>query len=87
MGNTEQILVVILSVAFALFLILGIVVMIKLMDLIDHMKHIAEKAEKLADKAESVGEFLKFTAKPAAILKIMSNIAGIIFKHKNKRGK
>ncbi len=82
MENAQQILVIILSIMLALFLLLGIFALTKLIQLLDHLKKITEKAEKLADTAESVGEFFKYTAGPAAIGKLVANITGVVFKHK-----
>jgi len=87
MGNAEQILVVILSSMLAIFLILAIVATAKLIQVLDHLKSISEKAEKLANTAETVGEFFKYTAGPAAIGRLISNVSESVFKHHNKRGK
>lgn len=81
MENAEQILVVMLSTALALFLVLGIVAVIKLIQILNHLKHISEKAEKLASTAETVGEFFKYTAGPAAVGKLITNISEAVFKH------
>ncbi len=82
MGNSEQILVIILSATLAIFLILGIVALVKLIQILNHLKVISEKAEKLINTAENVGEFFRYTAGPAAIVKLFSNISDVVFKHK-----
>ena len=87
MGNAEQILVVILSSMLAIFLILAIVATAKLIQVLDHLKSISEKAEKLANTAETVGEFFKYTAGPAAIGRLISNVSESVFKHHNKKDK
>ncbi len=84
MENAEQILVIILSTALAIFLILAIIATTKLIQILNHLKAISEKAEKLATTAESIGEFFKYTAGPAAIGKLISNISDAVFKKHNK---
>ncbi len=84
MDNAAETLVIILSITLAVFLVLAIVAAIKLIQILNHLKHISEKAEKIADTAESVGEFFKYTAGPAALGKFLSNISEAVF---NKRGK
>lgn len=87
MGNSEQILVIILASTLAIFLVLAIIATIKLIQILNHLKTITEKAEKLANTAESVGEFFKYTAGPAAIGRLISNVSEAVFKHHNKKGK
>ena len=87
MGNAEQILVVILSSMLAIFLILAIVATAKLIQVLDHLKSISEKAEKLANTAETVGDFFKYTAGPAAIGRLIANVSESVFKHHNKKDK
>jgi hypothetical protein len=86
MGNAEQILVIILAAALAVFLLLAIVATVKLIQLLNSLKRISEKAEKLAQTAESVGEFFKYTAGPAALGKLVANVTEVFRKHKRKDG-
>ena len=89
MDNAEQILVIMLSTALAIFLILAIVATIKIIQILNHLKTISEKAEKIANTAETVGEFFKYTAGPVAIGKLFSNVSDAVHKHnkKSKEGK
>lgn len=87
MENAQTILVVILASFLAVFLLLGIAALIKLIQLLDHLKNISEKAEKLANTAENIGDFFKYTAGPAAIVKLLSNISNVVFKHNKPEGK
>lgn len=84
LNNAAQILVIILAGVLAIFLVLAIVVVIKFIEVLNHLKKITEKAERLADKAESVGEFFKYTAGPAAIGKLFSNVADVVMKNRKK---
>lgn len=85
-SNSESILLIILASFLALFLVLGCIVLIKVIQVLNHLKSISEKAEKLADSAEHVGEFFKYSAGPAALAKLLSSIHEQVFKKKG-RGK
>jgi len=87
MGNSEQVLVVILSSFLALFLLLGILALVKVIQILNHLKSISQKAEKLADTAESIGEFFRDTAGPTAIAKLLANITEAVFNKHNKTRK
>lgn len=84
LGNAAQILVVILAGFLALFLLLSIVIAIKIIQVLNHLKSISQKAERLADTAESVGEFFKYTAGPAAIGKLFANVVDTVLKSRKK---
>ena len=86
MENAEQILVIILSGALAVFLVLSIIAAVKINQILNHLKSISEKAEKLATTAESFGEFFKYTAGPAALGKFVSNISEVFKNHKKSKG-
>lgn len=84
MTDSITLLVAILSSFLAIFLLLGIIALVKFIQLLDHLKKISEKAEKIANSAEHVGEFFKYSAGPAAIVKLLANVTEAVFKH-NKR--
>jgi hypothetical protein len=79
MSSAEQILVVTLASALAIFLILGIVAIYKFIQILNHIKNITQKAEHLAEQAEAVGSFFQKTAGPIALGKLISNISEHIF--------
>lgn len=81
MDNVEQILLIILAASLAVFIILAVIATYKVIQVLNHLKIISEKAEKLANTAENVGDFFKYTAGPAAIAKLIANISSIVFKH------
>lgn len=84
--NAESLLVAILAAFLALFLLLAIIATIKIIQVLNHLKSISEKAEKLADTAEHVGEFFRYSAGPVAIAKLFAGINEHVFK-KSPRGK
>jgi hypothetical protein len=87
MGNAEQILVIILSATLAIFLILSIMAAVKVNQILNHLRTISEKAEHLATTAESLGEFFKYTAGPAALGTFFSNITDAVLKNRKKGDK
>lgn len=78
MENAETILVIFLSVALAVFLLLGIVLLFICIKVANHIKSISEKAEQIADKAENFTEFISSAATPLAFGKIISQIVDIV---------
>jgi hypothetical protein len=85
MNNAPDILVVFLSSFLGLFLLLGVVASAKIIQILNHIKSITEKAEKIADTAEHVGEFFKYSAGPAAIAKLIVSISDQVFSKEKKR--
>lgn len=83
-GTAAQTLVIILSAFLALFLLLSVIAIVKIIQVLNHLKAISEKAEKLASSAESIGEFFKYTAGPAAIGKLLANLTDAVLKHRKK---
>ncbi len=79
MENAQEILVVFLSAALALFLVLGIVLLSILIKIAQHIKRVSEKAEAISDKAENVAEFLASAATPIFAGKVVSNIMETVF--------
>ncbi len=77
-------MVVFLSVALAVFLILGIWLLVVLIKVSNHIKHITEKAEEIASKAENITTFFEKKAGAMAFGKLISNIADTVFKKEKK---
>ena len=73
------------SSALAIFLIVGIFALVKINQILKDLKSISEKAEKLADQAESVGEFFSKAAKPAAIGRLLVNLAESVRQRKHSK--
>lgn len=84
MENAAETLVIILSIAFAVFLLVAIIATMKIIQILGHLKRISEAAEKLANSAGNVGEFFKYTAGPAAVGKLLANIVDTVLKHRKK---
>lgn len=85
MESTDQILLIILGSALAVFLILGIIAITKIIQVLESVKKVSEKLEKLADNAGTLGQYFKYTAGPAAAVKIIANIGRSLIKHKKDK--
>ena len=66
--------VMVLAIAFALLLIITIVLAIYLTKLAKKLNEITEKADRVADNVEAASNFFKHSAGPVAITKFLSNI-------------
>lgn len=87
MNTSEDILVIFLSTALAVFLLVGIIAVVKIIQILNHVKSIIEKADRLAEKAEEVGEFFQKAAGPATVAKLIGNIVeSFREKRRSKRG-
>lgn len=84
MENTEQVLIVILAITLSLFLLVLIVAIVKLIQILNQLKKITAKAEKLANSAESVGELLKNSAGPLALVKLLGKITQALFNRRKQ---
>lgn len=89
MNHAESVLVIIVSSILSLFLLVGIIALVKFIQILKHIKHITKKAEDIAGRADAVSEFFEKTAGPAALAKLVSNIAQTFRdkKHGNKEDK
>jgi hypothetical protein len=85
MEGAEQVLVVFLSGALALFLVLGIIVLVKIIQLIRMIKHLIDRAELLVDKAESVGEFLEKSVTTLTFGRLFTSMASKFTRKKRRK--
>ncbi len=77
MENAQEILVVFLSTALAIFLLLSIILLVICIKIANHIKRISEKAELITDKAENIAEFVSKAATPLAMGKIITSITEV----------
>ncbi|HEX9679697.1 MAG TPA: hypothetical protein VGA08_03695 [Candidatus Saccharimonadales bacterium] len=69
-----EILVVILSIALAGFLLLGIIFMVYLIRISRRVHEISEKARAAADSVEAAARIFQKTAGPAVFSRIVANV-------------
>lgn len=84
MNTSEQILVIILSVALAVLLVLSIVVVALIVKLVKSIQRITDKAENIIANVEHVGDTFKNVAGPMAVFRVINNIAKVVSKHGGK---
>jgi hypothetical protein len=87
MENAQEILVIFLSAALAIFLLLNIILLVVLIKVARHIKRISEKAEAISDKAGNVAEFLASAATPMFAGKVVSNIMDAVFGRRGAKRK
>ena len=81
LSTTQQVLVVILSTALAIFLILSIVIAAMVIQLLTTLRNLADKAERVVQSAENVGEIIKNVITPMSVLKFGHSIFDMVSKH------
>lgn len=83
--TTEQIILIILAAALAVFIILGIAVLVLVLRLLSTLKLMADKAEKVIESAEAVGQVVKNVAAPASLLKVFHTVMDSVAKHRKDK--
>ena len=86
MTTAEQILVVFLSTALALFLVVAIIAGIFAIRLLKTINRVATKAEGLVDSAEAVGDMVKQTVGALSITRMVRGIVNFVHS-KQEQGK
>lgn len=86
MNTAEQILVVFLSTALAIFLVVAIIAAVYAVRLLKTINRVAEKAEGLVDSAEAVGDMVKQTVGALSLTKMVRGIVNFVH-HKQEQGK
>ncbi|HEU4914511.1 MAG TPA: hypothetical protein VFT16_03870 [Candidatus Saccharimonadales bacterium] len=74
LSTVQQIILVILASALAIFLILAVAIAVMILRLLKTIRMIADKAEKVIETAESVGEVFKKAAAPAGVFHFIQGI-------------
>lgn len=85
--DSYDILVIILSIALAVFLLVSIILVVGLIKLVRKLRDITAKAEEIVDDVEAVSGFFRKTAGPVAITGLISNIVSTVVDFKGKKGK
>jgi hypothetical protein len=83
MNTAEQVIMLILAGALALFLVIAIVAAVYVIRLVKTLQIIAEKAENLVDSAESVGVMVKQAVGRLSLLRFVRSVVDMVHsKHK-----
>lgn len=74
MTTTEQILVIYLSIALAIFLTIAIIAGLNAIRLLKTMQRVADKAEGFVNSAEAVGQMVKHTVGALSVSRFAKGI-------------
>lgn len=85
MNTAEQIILVILAAALAVFLTLAIVAIAYVIKLVKTLRDIAERADRVIGSAEGLADMLKKASGPMTILHFVRGLADIVTSHKDHR--
>ncbi len=85
MESAQEILVIILASALAVFLLLAITLMIICIKIARHVRRISQKAEHIADKAENIADFMSGATTPLVIGKMITSITEMFGSKTSKR--
>lgn len=85
MNTAEQIILLILAAALALFLILAIAAIVMVIKLVKTLREIALKADRIVDSAETVTELFRKASGPMTVLHFVRGVADAVMKHKESR--
>jgi hypothetical protein len=74
LSTAQQIILIILASALAIFLILSVAIAVMIVRLIKTIRMIVEKAERVIESAEAVGDVFKKAAGPMSILRFIQGV-------------
>ena len=84
MNTAEQILVIILAAALAVFLVLAIVIASQVIRLMKTLQNVANKAEAFVDSAEKTVEVVKSTVGQLSVIRFVQNVVNLVQKRAKK---
>ncbi|HEY5805774.1 MAG TPA: hypothetical protein VIS56_00110 [Candidatus Saccharimonadales bacterium] len=84
MNTVEQILVIILASALAVFLVLAIVIASQIIRLMKTLQNVADKAQEFVDSAEKTAELVKSAVGQLSVVHFFQNILEMIQKRTKK---
>ncbi len=87
-SNTEQSLLIILSIFLAMFLLLSIIALVWILQILSELKKIIKRAEELAKETEgSINAFFQKTGPAISVVRLLSNMSESVFNTKKKHKK
>lgn len=87
MNTAEQILVIILASALAVFLVLAIVIAVQMIRLMKTLQIIADKAQEFVDSAEKTAELVKSAVGQLSVVRFVQNVVDMVQKRSKKSDK
>lgn len=74
LNNTEQAILIILSIFLAIFLILGVVALIYTIKIQRSVKKVVSTIEKVTEKADKVGDIIENSAPMVGLIKFFAKL-------------
>ena len=84
MNTAEQILVVLLATALAVFLVLAITAAVYAIKLIKTLQKIADKAQEFVDSAEKTADLVKSAVGQLSLMRFVQNVVSMVQKRSKK---
>lgn len=84
MNTAEQILVIILASALAVFLVLAIIIAVQLIRLMKTLNLLAEKAQEFVDSAEKTAEMVRGAVGQLSVMRFVQNVVNMVQKRAKK---
>jgi len=85
MNTAEQLLVIILATALAIFLVLAVIIAIQVIRLMRVLQEIAIKAQGLVDSAEATADMLRHTVGRLSLLRFAHSIIDLVTKRQKTK--
>lgn len=87
MNTAEQILVVILASALAVFLVLAIIIAVQLIRLMKVLNRVAGKAQEFVDSAEKTAELVRGAVGQLSVMRFVQNVFDMVQRRTKKGSK
>lgn len=87
MENSSELLLIIVSATLTVFLLLAIVCLFYVISVLRKVKKLTDTAQNVALNVEAAAEAFERSAKPVAIIKVISNIVSQVMKSTNSKGR
>ena len=85
MNTAEQILVVILASALAVFLVLAIIIAVQVIRLMKVLNRVANKAQEVVDSAEKTAELVRGAVGQLSVMRFVQNVVDMVQKKAKKK--
>ena len=87
MNTAEQIILIILASALAVFLILAIIAIVQIIRLVKTLRTVAEKAQTFVDSADKAADMVRNAVGQLSVLRFVHSIFDMAHKHDKKDDK
>ena len=81
METSQDILVIVLATAFAILLVLAIIIAALIIKLLQGIRRITDRAEQVIETAEHVSQAFSNASGSMALFRVVRNVADMVSKH------